>query len=69
MSAMDVFRQVAVPANFRIKRVSRPVLPRAGPRASIVILREEAVLVAQLCDVRFGTKPPGKSRFGAIGRQ
>jgi hypothetical protein len=29
----------------------------------------EAVLAAQFCDVRFGTQPPGKSRFVAIGRQ
>ena len=29
----------------------------------------EAVLVAQFCDVRFGTQPPGESRFVAIGRQ
>ncbi len=29
----------------------------------------EAVLVAQLCDVRLESLPPGKSRFAAIGRQ
>jgi hypothetical protein len=47
-------------------RVNRPVLPSGQYRLSPGV---EAVLAAQFFDVRFGTQPPGKSRFVAIGRQ
>src|SRR5439155_16428354 len=49
------------------RRVSRPVLPRAGPAVSILFLREwKAFSWHSFATVRFGTQPHGKSRFVAI---
>src|SRR2546430_1418014 len=48
-------------------RVNPRYFPRAGPAASIVFLREwKPFSRHSFATVRFGTQPPGKSRFVAI---
>jgi len=68
LRSLGVSRQVdAEQPNFRIARQSAGASQsRTWGRLSPGL---EAVLVAQLCDVRLESQPPGKSRFAAIGRQ